>query len=318
MEGELVHFCNDIYWSIFLATVLTLVRYILTATLFTPLASWLCLKPINQRKFPESSWKATYYGCMWSYVTYLLIFSGRYDFFHKPYLMWQDWRPHIDVPTDILYAYAVEFSFYVHSIYGTLYMDRWRKDSVVMILHHILSVFLLGFSYSIRYYKVGILIIFLHDIADVWLELTKVAVYLKDRNGKYYAVFDYISIAGFVIFGASWFLCRLYWFPLKVLHTTGHAVFNYAPPVPVPFYFFFNVMLWILLGLNVYWFMFILNLIYRVATGQMKEVDDVRESEVEERIQNIKNNKICQNAVNNSKPIEVMTNGVSSGKKHVE
>lgn len=26
---------NDIYWSIFLATVLTLVRYILTATLFT-------------------------------------------------------------------------------------------------------------------------------------------------------------------------------------------------------------------------------------------------------------------------------------------
>ena len=55
-----------------------------------------------------------------------------------------------------------------------------------------------------RYYKVGIVIIFLFDIADVWLELTKVAVYLKDRNGKYYAVFDYISIAGFVIFGCSW------------------------------------------------------------------------------------------------------------------
>ena len=57
---------------------------------------------------------------------------------------------------------------------------------------------------SPRYYKVGILIIFLHDITDVWLELTKVAVYLKDRNGKYSPVFDYISIAGFVIFGTSW------------------------------------------------------------------------------------------------------------------
>ena len=51
---------------------------------------------------------------------------------------------------------------------------------------------------------------------------------------------------------------------------------------------------------------FILNLIYRVATGQMKEVDDVRESEVEERIQNIKNNKICQNTVNNSKYVHLL------------
>jgi len=56
----------------------------------------------------------------------------------------------MDVPFDIYCAYVVEFAFYVHSIYGTLYMDRWRKDSVVMIFHHLLSIFLLGFSYSIR------------------------------------------------------------------------------------------------------------------------------------------------------------------------
>ena len=52
---------------------------------------------------------------------------------------------------DIYCAYVVEFSFYVHSIYSTLYMDRWRKDSVVMIFHHILSIFLLGFFYCILY-----------------------------------------------------------------------------------------------------------------------------------------------------------------------
>ena len=72
--------------------------------------------------------------------------------------------------------HMVEFSFYLHSIYGTVYMDKWRKDSVAMLFHHLLSVFLLGFSYAVRYYKVAILIIFLHDCSDVLLEMTKVGV----------------------------------------------------------------------------------------------------------------------------------------------
>ncbi|KAI0208302.1 Ceramide synthase 1 [Lamellibrachia satsuma] len=234
--------------------MLTLVRYILTEKVLAPLAKWLRLERLNQVKFPESAWKVMYYGCSWSYCTYLL-FSGRYDFFQKPYLMWQDWKPHMDVPSDISYAFAFEFSFYVHAIYATIYMDRWRKDSVVMIFHHILSILLLGFSYTIRYHKVSILNIFLHDIADIWLELTKLTVYMKTRNGKYYAVFDYLSTAGFIMFAVSWFVGRLYWFPLKLMHTTGHAVFNHQPPHPVPFYFFFNVMVWILFLMNIYWFM---------------------------------------------------------------
>lgn len=37
-----------------------------------------------------------------------------------------------------------------HSIYATAYMDTWRKDSIVMLLHHVVALTLIAFSYAFR------------------------------------------------------------------------------------------------------------------------------------------------------------------------
>lgn len=55
------------------------------------------------------------------------------------------------VPTDIAIAYLIQGSFYGHSIYATIYMDAWRKDSAVMVVHHIITLALICFSYAFRY-----------------------------------------------------------------------------------------------------------------------------------------------------------------------
>ena len=54
------------------------------------------------------------------------------------------------VPLDITALYVVVFAFYLHSVYATLYIDRWRKDSLVMLFHHFLTMSLVGFSYGAR------------------------------------------------------------------------------------------------------------------------------------------------------------------------
>lgn len=56
----------------------------------------------------------------------------------------------MDIPLDICVLYMLEMGFYLHSLYGTIYMDHWRKDSNVMLFHHIVSVVLLTFSYATR------------------------------------------------------------------------------------------------------------------------------------------------------------------------
>lgn len=48
-----------------------------------------------------------------------------------------------------------------------------------------------------------------------------------------------------------WF--RLYWFPLKVLYATCVSSIQTVPTIP--FYFFFNALLFALLLMNIYWFL---------------------------------------------------------------
>ncbi len=61
-----------------------------------------------------------------------------------------DWKSGMSVPTDITIAYLIQGSFYGHSIYATVYMDAWRKDSLVMVVHHFITLALITFSYAFR------------------------------------------------------------------------------------------------------------------------------------------------------------------------
>lgn len=54
------------------------------------------------------------------------------------------------VPWDIAVAYLLQGSFYCHSVYATVYMDSWRKDSVVMLVHHVVTLLLIASSYAFR------------------------------------------------------------------------------------------------------------------------------------------------------------------------
>ncbi|XP_029938724.1 ceramide synthase 1 [Salarias fasciatus] len=261
----------------FCAFLWTQVRRGLTESLFKPLAQWCRLLPKDAAKMPESAWKLVFYTMSWSYSTYLLFFTS-YSFFNDPPSVFYNWKSGMSVPLDIAIAYLIQGSFYGHSIYATVYMDAWRKDSAVMVVHHIITLALISFSYAFRYHNVGILVLFLHDINDIQLEFTKLNVYLKSRGGGYYLLNDVLSNMGSVSFSITWFWFRLYWFPLKVLYATCVSSLQSVPTIP--FYFFFNALLFALLIMNIYWFLFIVVFVVKVL--KMKEVNDVREYEDED------------------------------------
>ncbi|ELU10742.1 hypothetical protein CAPTEDRAFT_219402 [Capitella teleta] len=265
-----------------------------------PIARRFQLLPINQRKFPESAWKCLYCLSIWSFNYYLHISSGRHDFFHKPSHIFRDWTPQTAMSADFYAMYMLQSGFYIHSLYATMYMDHWRRDSWVMMFHHFLTLSLLVSSYIAsslnihnsfmdihRYHTIGTLLLFLHDFSDVALELTKINVYFKNRGGKYYKIHDSAATVGFILFAIIWFVGRLYYFPVKVLNASAHTSMIYGEQRgfgEFPFYAFFNILLLTLQALNIYWFMYILNFLYKVASGQLREVDDVREEEVQDKI----------------------------------
>ncbi|XP_069350345.1 ceramide synthase 1 isoform X3 [Eulemur rufifrons] len=242
----------------------TALRSAATARLFRPLAKRCRLQPRDASKMPESAWKFLFYLGSWSYTSYLL-FGTDYPFFHDPPSVFYDWTPGMVVPRDIAAAYLLQGSFYGHSLYATLYMDTWRKDSVVMLVHHVVTLVLIVSSYAFR---------------DVLLEFTKLNVYFKSRGGSHHRLHALAADLGCLGFCFSWFWFRLYWFPLKVLYATVHCSLRSVPDIP--FYFFFNALLLLLTLMNLYWFLYIVAFAAKVLTGQVRELKDLREYDAAE------------------------------------
>ncbi|KAM4707759.1 ceramide synthase 1 [Discoglossus pictus] len=278
--------CTELVCLLLCALAWTGIRRLATLWIFQPFAERCQLQPRDADKVPESAWKLLFYTISWSY-SYYLLFCTEYTFFYDPASAFHGWKARVEVPRDIALAYLIQGSFYAHSIYATLYMDAWRKDSIVMVVHHLVAVTLITFSYAFRYHNIGILVLFLHDINDIQLEFTKLNVYFKNRGWTYHRVNDIISDVGFVTFSVSWFWFRLYWFPQKVLYATCYSSLESNPNIPL--YFFFNILLFALTLMNMYWFLYIVIFVGKVLTGQVRELNDVREYDVvDDRKANVK------------------------------
>ncbi|CAF1088995.1 unnamed protein product [Rotaria sordida] len=269
---------HQVCYIVYIAIFITILRYLFENIICKPFVNWLGLKAVDKKKFPESAWKCFFYTLTWSYSVYLLFY--RYNYFHEPYLIWDDWSPGVNIPFDITLMYFVQCGFYLHSVYGTLYMDHKRKDFYVMLLHHFVTMALIFVSYATRYHKIGLLVLFVHDITDIWLELTKLLHYMRSReDGRDYPMWETAATFGFIMFTFTWFLFRLYWYPMKVLYSTGVVTAYRAYDKGCGLYVFFNGLLWILFGLNLYWLFFILQFLVRVCSGTLNNLHDVREDD---------------------------------------
>ncbi|XP_065841899.1 ceramide synthase 1-like [Oscarella lobularis] len=127
-------------------------------------------------KFPESAWRGSYYVYSWFYCTYLV---WKYDLFFHPEYCWTTWSSGMDIPMEIYVVYVSQVGYYSHCIYATLCLDLKQKDYHMMVLHHVITIFLIGFSLSVRYYYIGVLLIFHHDINDLLLEYSMLALHVE-------------------------------------------------------------------------------------------------------------------------------------------
>ncbi|NWV03692.1 CERS1 synthase, partial [Ptilonorhynchus violaceus] len=182
------------------------------------------------------------------------------------------WRRGMEVPTDIAVAYLLQCSFYGHALYATAYMDTWRKDSLVMLLHHVVTLTLLASSYAFREAGNGM-------PGEQGVGFQVLPSPRGAGNGIPGSPLSQGPLTPLPLWpGRFWF--RLYWFPLKVLYATSHSSLQAVPDIP--FYFFFNALLLVLTLMNIYWFLYIVLFVAKVLLGQMQEVNDVREYDVEE------------------------------------
>lgn len=160
----------------------------------------------------------------------------------------------------------LEMAFY-WSLLVTQFTDVKRKDFWEMFVHHLATLALLTLSWSNQMHRMGSLVLMVHDLADHWMELAKMAKY---------AGFSTVCDLSFVMFMLMWTL-RLGIFPSWIIYTTTVEAAHLIEMIPV--YYIFNCLFSILLVLHIIWFYYIVKIAYTtLATGVTEDARSDSES----------------------------------------
>jgi hypothetical protein len=228
------------------------------------------------QKFAQSCMEMVFYGAFTVFGA--LVVPGQ-TWFWPSKLWWSDYKSgKMLFVTDALKAYYLLYAArYAQGIVSCL-IEHKRKDFWEMQMHHIVTVSLIGISYAFGWNRVGAVVMALLDPADVPLHVAKQFKYVGDaRGGKTQKIMQTGADIFFVVFMLLFAVMRLGLYPYVVWSSTfeGPRHFQYGAGA-----YACVTLLFVLLGLQVYWFALILKVAIKVITSGAAE--DVRSDDEDE------------------------------------
>ncbi|KAI5479282.1 longevity-assurance protein [Pseudohyphozyma bogoriensis] len=127
----------------------------------------------NLTRFAEQGWALLYYIVFWSLGMYIMQTSEYKNLRTEHYYIGY---PHDALPPLAKWYYLAQTAFWLNQII-TLNLEKWRKDHVQMLTHHVVTILLMMFSYVLNWTRVGNAILCTMDFIDILLPLAKLLVY---------------------------------------------------------------------------------------------------------------------------------------------
>ena len=160
------------------------------------------------------------------------------------------WRtvPH----TEIGWYYSYQIGFFAAELYA-IFTEPRRSDFYEYLAHHIVTLYLIIFSWAGYETRIGSYVLIIHDIVDIFLCLAKLTNYMKTR--------DSIMIPTFLAFVASYSYFRMYCLPMLSIGLFGKTLGDH-PAISSAMLLY--MLAFALQGLHVFWFYLILRTIYRL------------------------------------------------------
>ncbi|KAL6771260.1 hypothetical protein ACKKBF_B34565 [Auxenochlorella protothecoides x Auxenochlorella symbiontica] len=267
-----------------LALCFPIVRAIMDRTVHETVACWALKVPAYKKsddrpkeleetktKFKESLYKAEAQAVL---TFFLLLVVTHHKWAFDTRLFWSEcYQLPCLAPISLgeRFIYCLELGFYLQALPILFVWETKRKDRLEVAAHHVATILLIAYSYYLNLTRVGIMVLACHELNDVFLESAKMARYARHETST--TVF-------FATFALSWFVSRIYVFPVYVIRSTLIDAKHYGRVFDVniePHYSILNGFLIFLLVLHMYWSY----LIVRIIVGQLRhgEIQDVREEE---------------------------------------
>jgi hypothetical protein len=162
---------------------------------------------------------------------------------------WTDGLPFQPVSEDLRLFYLTAVGYHLSEVVMHT-MQKRLPDFWEMLLHHVVTLFLVSFSYLLNYVRVGSLVLFLHGATDIFIYASKVLV---DAGSVRIITVSYFSL----VVSYAWF--RIYVFPMYVMRSAWIESLQEAA-MELNAWGFLNFALCVLFILHVYWFSLVIKI----------------------------------------------------------
>jgi hypothetical protein len=214
-------------------------------------------------KFSESLYKLLYYSLTFYTICNILLYEEHiYPDINNCWVNLLEGQPRSLIVSSY---YIFELSYYISELLCMSWLETKRKDHIVLYIHHIVTITLLILSYVSGFHRIGILVLYSHNINDIFLEAAKVCKYMG---------LEVLANINFAFLIISWILSRLYFLPFYVvrsaIYDTEEILFN-NPEYTIS-YRVANGCLIALCAMHIYWFFLLCKIAFNALhNGETKD-----------------------------------------------
>ncbi|CED83969.1 Protein transporter of the TRAM (translocating chain-associating membrane) superfamily [Phaffia rhodozyma] len=184
----------DVVFLLHHIVTFSFIRQAITLYILRPLAKKLGIRGSKILRFQEQAYSAMYYGSMGFFGLYLMTDLPTWYFNTEEF--WIGY-PHWEMKATIKYYYLLQFSYWLQQMFIlVLKIEKPRKDYAELVMHHCVTLWLIGWSYAINLTMIGNAVFVTMDISDVFLALAKCVNYSEGPKSS--------GIASTILFG--WFV----------------------------------------------------------------------------------------------------------------
>ncbi|KAF8608844.1 longevity assurance proteins LAG1/LAC1 [Ceratobasidium sp. AG-I] len=189
----------DLAFIAYYIVVFSFIRQFLHFYAIHPLARHLGLRGSKEDRFVEQAYSFLYYGSMG--VLGLFVMRDLPTWWYRTEHFWLEY-PQWEMNFLMKWYYLLQTSYWAQQLFVlVLKIEKPRKDYTELVIHHLVTIWLIGWSYLVNMTWMGNAVFITMDWSDVFLAASKMFNYLDMEISK--------SIA-FTFFAAVWTYTRHY------------------------------------------------------------------------------------------------------------
>ncbi|EIW79356.1 longevity assurance proteins LAG1 LAC1 [Coniophora puteana RWD-64-598 SS2] len=256
----------DLVFVAFHIVFFCFLRQVITITIGHPAAKYFGIrKHAKVDRFGEQSYAVVYFAVMGAWGYRVMAQLPTYWFQSKCY--WIDY-PHWDMKPELKRYYLTHGAYWCQQLIVLLLgLEKPRKDYAELVVHHFVTIWLIGWSYLVNMTRLGNAVYLSMDIPDTFLSASMLLNYMRWEKSKTVA---YIILLITWTYFRQWLNLKILWSVWFEYDLVSEAHRRWAPETGAWLtwwlkYQMFGPLL-MLQFLNIFWYFLILRIGYRAVT----------------------------------------------------